>query len=245
MKILSVLLVSTLFTIQLKAQNQVDNGQKAPARVRLEDLEIRDSSGAQYPPVIWQQLLSSGKYNIRMMPDRKTAIIYRMTESEIGERLSKMPKPANSKFFTTGKTISSFNERDMYGKRFNLKELAGKVVALNFWFINCGPCRREMPEMNEMVEGFKDNKEVVFIGISLDEKSQIEEFLKTNPFLYNIIDNGRYIASMYNVNLYPTHVILDRQGKVVFHTSGVAMNTVPWVKKSIESALNDLPPANQ
>jgi thiol-disulfide isomerase/thioredoxin len=195
--------------------------------------------------VIWQQLLSSGKYNLKIQPDRKTAIIYKMSESEISERLSKMPKPAESKFFRTGKTISSFNERDMTGKRFNLKELAGKVVALNFWFINCGPCRREMPEMNEMVESFKDNKDVVFIGIALDEKYNIEEFLKTNPFLYNIIDNGRYIASQYGVTLYPTHVILDRQGKVLFHTSGFATNTVGWVKRSIESALNDTVPASQ
>jgi hypothetical protein len=41
MKILSILLVSTLLSGQLSAQGQVDNNQKAPVSVRLEDLEIR------------------------------------------------------------------------------------------------------------------------------------------------------------------------------------------------------------
>ena len=93
-----------------------------------------------------------------------------------------------------------------------------------------------------MVESFKGNKEVVFIAVSLDRLYEIKDFLKTNHFIYNIIDDGRYIASKYNVTLYPTHVVLDRQGKVIFHTSGVASNTVGWVKKSIEAALNNTVP---
>jgi hypothetical protein len=39
------------------------------------------------------------------------------------------------------------------------------------------------------------------------------------------------------VRLYPTHVILDTEGKVYFHTSGLAMNTIYWIKKSIKELL--------
>lgn len=144
--------------------------------------------------------------------------------------------------FQEREKIASFSEKDITGTRFNLKELAGKIVVLNFWFINCGPCRQEMPDLNEVVEEYKNNPNVVFIAFSLDEKYSIKEFLKTNPFQYNIIDNSRFISEKYGINSYPTHVVLDREGKVLFHTTGLAMNTVSWVKKSIDDALKATTP---
>jgi thiol-disulfide isomerase/thioredoxin len=148
-------------------------------------------------------------------------------------------KHLESNFFKTGNKISSFNERDINGNKFNLKELAGKIVVLNFWFINCPPCRLEMPELNALTDKYRDNKEVVFIAIALDEKYDINEFLKTNPFRYNIIDNGRYLASRYGINSFPTNLVLDKQGKVLFHSSGYARNMVSWLEKSIEAGLKE------
>ena len=95
----------------------------------------------------------------------------------------------------------------------------------------------EIPSFNEMLEGYKSRKDVVFLGIALDPKASLEQFLPGNPFNYNIVADGGYIAQKYGVNSYPTHVVIDKQGKVVFHTSGLAMTTVPWVKKSIDDAL--------
>lgn len=229
MKILFVLLAIMAFQLRPEAQ----------VKVKAEDLDVKDSSGTAYPTILWQKLVMSGKYGIKIQTDGKTALLGRLTEEEIAARFSRMPKPKESQFFTTGGKIASFSEKDMNGIKYNLKELAGKVVVLNFWFINCPPCRQEIPALNEVVETFKDNKDVVFIAVALDPKYDIIEFLKTNPFQYNIIDNARYIASKYNVNSYPTHVVLDKQGKVLFHTSGFGMSTVGWVKKSIEAGLND------
>ena len=214
----------------------------AQNKLIMADLEVKDSSGTIYPLAIWQKLIMSGKYSINMLPGGKTAMLSRLSAEETERMFAKMPKPPESKFFITGEKISSFSERDMNGNKFNLKELTGKVVVLNFWFINCGPCRQEMPQLNELVETYKSNTNVVFLAVSLDPKYDIKEFLKTNPFSYNIIDNGRYIASKYNVTSYPTHAVLDKQGKVIFHTSGLGMSTVPWVKKSIEAALHDAVP---
>jgi len=242
MKTILFLLISVISSLQSSAQTLPANGSKAPMQVKLEDMEVKDSSGLVYPPIIWQKLLASGKYGIRLLPNRKTALISKLSEEEITARFTKLPKPRESNFFKTGETIASFKESDMNGNKYSLKELVGKVVVMNFWFINCPPCRQEMPELNELVESFKNNKEVVFIAVALDAKYEIREFLKTNPFSYNIIYDARYIAQKYNVTSYPTHVVLDRQGKVVFHTTGLAMNTVSWVKKSIDAALIETMP---
>ncbi len=230
------LLFGTLLSIT--GMGQPNTGSKPPSTtINPEALEVRDSAGTIYPTFVWQQLTRSGKYGVRIMPDRKTALLVKYSSAEINERFSKMPKPVESRFFRTGEKITPFREKDMLGNRFNLKELIGKVVVLNFWFINCPPCRMEMPELNEMVEEYKMNPDVVFIAVALDSKYDIEDFLKSHPFAYHIIDNGGYIAQQYGINSYPTHAVVDRQGKVLFHTTGLATNTVQWVKKSIDEAL--------
>jgi thiol-disulfide isomerase/thioredoxin len=213
----------------------------AQGTIKWEDVEVRDSAGTPYPMAIWQRLVSTGKYTIRLSADKKTAVLAALSEAEIESRLAKMGKPRESNFFNTGRNISLFSEKDINGLKFNQKDLVGKVVVLNFWFINCPPCRREMPELNELVELYKAEKDVVFLAVALDMRYDIQEFLKTNPFNYNIIDNGRFIASKYAINLFPTHVVVDRQGKILFHTSGYALNTVAWVKKAIAAGLENKP----
>ncbi|MDB5209631.1 MAG: TlpA family protein disulfide reductase [Sediminibacterium sp.] len=215
------------------------SAQTAPkTRPDLASIEVKDANGAVYPTVIVQKLMATGKFGVKVAQDGKTGLLYEFSEDEINKMLAAVPKPRESNFFKTGAGISSFKESDMNGNKYNLKELAGKVVVLNFWFINCPPCRQEIPHLNEMVESYKGNNDVVFIAVALDQKYELEEFLKTTPYNYNIIDKGRYIADQYGINLYPTHVVLNKQGKVIFHTSGFGMGTVAWLKKSIESGLN-------
>lgn len=232
---MKTLLLTCVFFLSIAAVT----AQTAPKKLDWESMEVKDASGTVYPAMIAQKLLGTGKYTLRISPDGKKALLVELSEEEINKRMASMPKPMESKFFRTGQAISSFKEKDMNGVKHNLKELAGKVVVLNFWFINCPPCRQEIPHLNDMVESYKDNKDVVFIAVALDEKYELEQFLKTMPYKYNIIDRGRYIAQQYGINLYPTHVILDKQGKVMFHTSGFGMGTVSWLKKSIDAGLNE------
>lgn len=194
-----------------------------------------------YPYAIWQKLMQSGKYSLRKEKLNDFYTLVEMTPEMLARRaeaVDKMPMPRESAFFKTGDMISSFKERDMNGNKFNLKELKGKVVVLNFWFINCPPCRQEIPDLNDM-KASSESKDVVFIAIALDEKYDIETFLKTTPFTYNIIENGRYIANQYRITSYPTHVVVDKEGVIKFHTSGLAPNTVKWLKKSIDEALKN------
>jgi thiol-disulfide isomerase/thioredoxin len=232
MKTILILSVFFFSVLLLRAQT----GPKK--NVDLASIEVKDANGAVYPTLIVQKLLATGKYGLRANKDGKTGLLYELSEDEINRLVASMPKPRESNFFKTGQTISSFKESDMKGIKYNLKELTGKVVVLNFWFINCPPCRQEIPHLNEMVESYKENKDVVFIAVALDEKYELEDFLKTTPYHYNIIDRGRYIAEKYRINLYPTHVVLDKEGKVLFHTSGFGIGTLAWLKKSIETGLN-------
>lgn len=200
---------------------------------------VKDSAGTVYPMSLWQPLLLKG-YTLKPETpgDRNTSYwLVKMSAEQLKARLEKMPKPRESSAFTTGKKISLFNARDINGEKVNLRSLDGKIVVLNFWFVDCRPCRLEIPDLNELVDSFRTNEKVVFVAVALDDRVALEKFLTSMPFHYTIIDNGRFIADSYRVRSYPTHAVIDQDGKVHFHTSGLAPNTVYWVRKSVEELL--------
>jgi len=83
---------------------------------------------------------------------------------------------------------------------------------------------------------------VMFVGVALDNKDRLETFLQQIPFKYSIVENGRFLSDRYGVKSYPTHVIIDQQGKVYFQTTGLAPNTVYWIRKSISELVNSISP---
>jgi peroxiredoxin len=201
---------------------------------------VRDSSGNQYAYEDWRKMLQSGDYAIKKHKSKEDNeviyFIHRLTLDEKEAIIANKPRPLESAFFITGNKFPSFKTKDMQGTKINLKELAGKVIVLNFWFINCPPCRREIPELNSLVKSYNSDSSTVFIAIALDSYRELKEFLKEMPFEYNIVDNGKFLANRYGVKAFPTNVVVDRQGIIRFHSSGYSTATVHWIKKTIEEA---------
>jgi thiol-disulfide isomerase/thioredoxin len=228
-----------IFPVILLAISLSTIGQKPgkSAATPTETSVVKDSSGTEFPYVIWSKLFYTGHFNFSPEnPALKNSafIITRLSDSAYEQRMAAMPRPVESNFFKTGSSFSHFKAKDINGTKINTKELAGKTIVLNFWFIKCPPCQLEMPELNYLSETYKADSSVVFIAVALDQEEDIREFLRYHPFGYKIIDDGRFISSQYRLTSYPTNVIIDPGGKVYFHSTGLAMNTVYWLKKSIE-----------
>ena len=201
---------------------------------------VKDSSGTILPYSVWKSLLVTGKYLVRpLTPGSNSSefVLIRLSEEAQKKRMENAPKPRESPFFTTGKKPRGFTAKDMNGNKYKLKDLEGKVVVLNFWFVACGPCRMEIPELNKLTEEYKDSSNVVFLAVALDSYSEVAKFLEKLPFNYNIVPDGRYISAIYSITAYPTHAILDKSGTVIFHSAGYGAATVPWLRKSIAKAL--------
>ena len=195
---------------------------------------VKDTVGTVIPYNIWSRLMITGRYRIKSQKDSPEFIISRLSDEEYEKALETLPKPKESNFFRTGSSFSHFKTTDINDNKVNTKNLAGKIIVLNFWFIKCPPCIMEMPELNKLTETYKTDSSVVFFAIALDKKDDLEQFLKNTRFGYTIIDNGRYIADQYRITSYPTNVIIDQNAKIYFHSSGLSTSTVPWLKKSID-----------
>ena len=53
-----------------------------------------------------------------------------------------------------------------------------KILLLNFWATWCAPCIKEIPELIELKEKFKNNIEVYFISVDFNVKKTVPKFLK-------------------------------------------------------------------
>ena len=156
-----------------------------------------------------------------------------VTLKELQSKL--MGGPAETAF-EKGAVLTTFDLENMDGEKVSLESLKGKVVLINFWFINCPPCRMEIPDLNALKTEYA-GKNVAFLAITFDRKNQVSEFLQKNPFDFQILPNARGIIETYGVQGFPTSVVIDKEGKVVNSKMGGSMNIKEELKVFIEEAL--------
>lgn len=105
------------------------------------------------------------------------------------------------------------------GERIALSDFAGKVVVLNVWGSWCGPCRAEMPELQEVHDKTKASG-VQLLGIDVRDPSRdvAADFVRnvgvTYPSIYD--PPGRSLLALrgYPHNVVPSTIVLDRRHRV-------------------------------
>lgn len=170
----------------------------------------------------------------------KVVVLQLYTPEEIKQRNTDLNDKINlsSKILKgyKGTTAPEFDLVDLQGNHYTLENLKGKVVVLNFWFIKCGACLQEMPDLNKLVEKYKD-KPIVFLAITHDEATSVTEFLKKKEILLTVIPNEQKTIKNYQIQFFPTNIILDQEGKVVFAKDGFERDMIKLMNKTIEKLL--------
>jgi thiol-disulfide isomerase/thioredoxin len=100
-----------------------------------------------------------------------------------------------------------------------LSQYKGKIVVLNFWATWCPPCREEMPELSQLHDEYK-NKNVVVLGLAVDELGLVKEFAQATPVSYPLLaaENDGMTLSLNLGNdkgILPYTVIINSDGRVV------------------------------
>ena len=119
-----------------------------------------------------------------------------------------------------GKSSYDFSLPDSTGKMVSMKDFKGKVIFIDVWATWCGPCKEQLPYLKEIEEEYKDNSEIVFMGISIDrekDKQKWADFVKKQELVgVQLFDDlGKSFGRKYEIDAIPRFLLIDRQGKLI------------------------------
>lgn len=114
-----------------------------------------------------------------------------------------------------GREAPDFVLKSSAGENLRLSEHRGDVVMINFWATWCGPCRQEMPLLDDLYSRY-ERVGFNLLGVNIDDDSRramqmIEELGVSFPVLF---DERKEVSQLYDVQAMPVTVLVDREGKV-------------------------------
>lgn len=185
-------------------------------------------------------LESKYQYISRMLPNRlKSPVISRLLTPDIKKRSEKeiLQRVINSSFsadsvskkyfigmlnqaftFNIGDIAPDFTVTNVKGEKVNLLTFKNKVIYIDFWFADCPPCHALFKKTQTVKDYFENNKDVVFLTVSIDEKNiwlkSIDKFKLHGYHVYTEGQGSQHpMIQNYKVFDYPTTRLIDRAGK--------------------------------
>ncbi len=122
-----------------------------------------------------------------------------------------------------GKPAPGFSLVDLSGKKVSLADFKGKPVLVTFWATWCGPCKLEMPWLQEFSKKYADQG-LVTLGIATDEvpKSVITGVITKAGVTYpTLLADDKVMDAYGGVGFVPESFYVDRQGNIMTETAGL------------------------
>lgn len=138
-----------------------------------------------------------------------------------------------SKIADAGGPAPDFTKSDVNGKPVSLSQFRGKYVLLDFWGSWCGPCRAANPHLKELYAMYA-SKGFEILGVASEkvsgqtqaEKMWKEAVEKDGLTWTNVLNNETFmkqdVVQLYNIEGYPTQILLDKEGKIIGRWLGAA-----------------------
>jgi len=133
----------------------------------------------------------------------------------------------------------SFTGPRLDGGSVALESLRGRVVLLNFWAVDCPPCRIEMPELEKIHRRYSGRGLRVLGVTEMDPApDQAARFVAQIGVTYPILlDPGARIGTLYGIEAHPTSLVIDARGIVRFVNAGYLKGEEKEIERAVREAL--------
>lgn len=134
-------------------------------------------------------------------------------------RLIPSPPPAPSE--RLGEELAEISFETLDGQPVTRDDLKGKTVLLDFWQVDCAPCKAHTPELEKVYQQLKDNKDFAFYAVSLDDVNRVpnnvaERTLQNWGGTFPVLRDPKFTAEKLKVTGTPTLMLLDRDGRLQY-----------------------------
>jgi len=123
------------------------------------------------------------------------------------------------------------------GTHFNLDEMGGRVVLIDFWATWCGPCNAELPHMKKIAKEFA-NEPLVIISVSWDsDEAKWKDFIAKNEMTWvQYRDANHALSNAFGINAIPHYFTIDTDGVLTAEMLGEGSDVEGKLKKLIARA---------
>ncbi|PYV50778.1 MAG: hypothetical protein DMG92_06510 [Acidobacteria bacterium] len=122
-----------------------------------------------------------------------------------------------------GQPAPRFRAKTTAGESFNNESIKGKVVLLEFWTSWCQYCHQEEALVEQINKEFADKGLIVLAIDVAESKKTVKKYLEQHPRSCRIVlTEGTNLAAMYQANVYPIYVVIDRDGNIAGEQRGAA-----------------------
>jgi peroxiredoxin len=114
-----------------------------------------------------------------------------------------------------GGTAPDFTLKNLDGQKVSLRDFRGKSVLLNLWATWCGPCRSEMPFLQEVSEDPEWAKRgLTVLAVNLGESAAaVRQFMDENSLSFTVLlDTENEVGARYSARYIPTTYFIDKDG---------------------------------
>lgn len=116
-----------------------------------------------------------------------------------------------------GKPFPDFKVTDTTGRVWTKADILGKPFVLNYWHTGCGPCIKEMPDLNEWMKVCSD---VTYFSTTWNTADQIKKIVENRPFLFTHIADELFFFDLFKVQVTPTTLLVDKKGIIRYWDEG-------------------------
>jgi len=137
------------------------------------------------------------------------------SDTSIKATINQIGFDAYKNYKMEGTAFPEFSFKDLNGNLILNETMKGKIIVIKCWYIHCTPCIREFPQVNKLTEEYKDRKDILFISLAEDSPEQLKVFLARKPLAYSVIPDMKiYMNEKLDLNAFPTHFILNKEGLI-------------------------------